>query len=188
MKHIRILTSFFALAGALLLAGCSTPTEVDSGAIKGKTFSFVGGGVPAKADFADNREQAHSQLQKAMTDSLAEKGLTKVPTGGDVTVAYLVVLGNNVATEAINTYFGYGRDASGLEDKAHKAYTGNNNPNYFEAGTLVVDFIDTKSFKLLQRHHVTRPVLRDATAEVREANLREAVTAVMKNVNVKVAK
>jgi predicted small secreted protein len=185
MKHIRILTSVLALAGALLLAGCSsTPAEVDSGALKARTFSFVGGGVPAKAEFADNREQAHALIQKAMTDSLAEKGLAKVPVGGDVSVAYLVVLGNNVATEAINTYFGYGRDASGLEDKAHKAYTGNDNPNYFEAGTLVLDLIDTKSFKLLQRHHVTRPVLRDATAEVREANIREAVTAVMKNVKV----
>lgn len=184
MKHIRILTSLFTLAGALLLAGCSTPSQVNSGAIQGKTFSFVGGGVPAKAEFADNREQAHSLIQKALTESLTEKGLTKVPTGGDVTVAYLVVLGNNVATETINTYFGYGRDASGLENKAHKAYTGNDNPNYFEGGTLLVDLIDTKTFKLLERHHVTRPLLRDATAEVREANIREAVSAVMKDVKV----
>lgn len=185
MKYLRILTSAFALVGALLFAGCSsTPTEVDSGALKAKTFSFVGGGVPPKAEFADNREQAHALIQKALTDSLTEKGLAGVPTGGDVTVAYLVVVGNNVATESINTYFGYGRDASGLEGKAHKAYTGNDNPNYFEAGTLVVDLIDTKTFKLLGRHHVTRPLLRNATEEVREANIREAVSAVMKDVKV----
>ena len=71
-----------------------------------------------------------------------------------------------------------------LEAQQHSSHEFDN-PNYFEAGTLVVDLIDTKTFKLLQRHHVTRPLLRDATVEVREANIREAVTAVMKNVKVK---
>ena len=185
MKQIRILASALVLVGALILVGCSsTPTEVDKGALKAKTVNFGEGGVPPKAEFADNREQSHALIQKALTDYLTEKGLTKGPSGGDVTVAYLIILGNNASTESINTYFGYGRDASALQDKAHKAYTGNDNPNYFEAGTLVVDIIDTKTFKLLERHHATRPVLRDASAEVREANIRDVVTAVMKDVHV----
>jgi hypothetical protein len=185
MKNLTWTNSLLAVAAALILAGCSsTPTRVDTGAIKASSFSFVNGGVPAKAEFADNREQAHAMIQKALTDYLTAKGLTKVTTGGDVTVAYLVVLGNNVSTESINTYFGYGRDAWELQDKAHKAYTGKETPNYFEAGTLLVDILDSKSGKLLQRHYATRPVLRNASDATREANIREAVFEVLKDLNV----
>jgi hypothetical protein len=185
MKKLDWTYSLLALTAALLVAGCSsTPTRVDTGAIKARTFNFVNGGVPAKAEFADNREQAHAMIQKALTDYLGDKGMTKVATGGDVTVAYLVVLGNNVSTESINTYFGYGRDAWELQDKAHQAYTSKQTPNYFEAGTLLVDIIDTKSGKLLQRHYATRPVLRNASDAAREANIREAVFEVMKDLQV----
>ena len=186
MKHIILsVTTLITVAGGLLLTGCSSvPAKVDTGAIHARTFSFVGGGVPSKADFADNREQAHSMIQSALTDTLATKGISKVTSGGDVTVAYLVILGNNVTTESINTYFGYGRGSSGLQDKAHKAYTESKNPNYFEAGTLLVDIIDGKTFKLLRRSHITRPVLRNSPAEVREANIREAVAAVLKDLKV----
>lgn len=186
MKHIALtLTSIITLGGLLLLNGCSsTPTHVDTGPIKASTFSFIGGGAAPKADFADNREQAHVMIQQALTDYLKAKGLSRVASGGDVTVAYLVILGNNVTTESINTYFGYGRESSALQDKAHTAYTGSSNPNYFEAGTLLVDIIDSRTFKLLRRDHVTRPVLRNASEEVREANIREAVYAVMKDLKV----
>ena len=44
-------------------------------------------------------------------------------------MAYLVILGNNASTESINTYFGYGRDAEALHDKAQDAYTSSKNPN-----------------------------------------------------------
>lgn len=185
MKNIvTIITSTLSL-GVLLLSGCSTtPTHVDTGAIKAHTFSFVNGGTQTKAEFADNRDLTHIMIQQALTDYLVDKGMTKVDSGGDVTVAYLVVIGNNVTTESINKYFGYGRESGALSDKAHKAYTGTSNPNYFEAGTLLVDIIDTKSFELLSRNHVTRPLLRNVSADAREANIREAVYEVMKDLKV----
>jgi len=185
MKLIRIVIPVLLLSLLGMLAGCSsTPTRVDKGTVKAKTFNFVNGGVPPRADFADNRTQAHELIQKAISDYLTDKGMTKVAAGGDVTVAYLVILGNNVAVETINTYFGYGRDSSGLSDEAVKAYTGKNDPNYFEAGTLLVDIIDNKDYKLLQRHYATRPLLRNPSAEARAVNIREAVYEVMKNINV----
>lgn len=186
MKQLTLLiASIITTSGALLLSGCSSvPTEVESHTIKASTFSFVAAGTPARADFADNREQAHALIQKSLTDNLAAKGLSKVASGGDVTVAYLVIVGNNATTESINTYFGYGRDATELQYKAHKAYTSSDNPNYFEAGTLLVDIIDSKTFKLLHRSHVTRPMLRNPTVEVQAAHIREAVDAVLKDLQV----
>jgi hypothetical protein len=161
---------------AFLLASCSsTPAKVDKGPIRAATFSFIAGGSGA----ADSRAQVHAMIQNSITRNLATKGLTKAASGGDVTVAYLVVVGNNANTEAISTYFGYGRDATALEDKAHAAYNSNKNPNYFEAGTLLVDILDTRTNKLLKRSYVTRPVLTNPTAEVRAERIQEAVDAVL---------
>ena len=101
-----------------------------------------------------------------------------------MTVAYLVIVGNNASTESINTYFGYGRGATALHDKAQDAYTSSKNPNYFEAGTLLIDIIDAKTYKLLKRSYVVRPLLRNPTAEVRAERIQEAVDEALQDVRI----
>jgi len=179
MKHLYSLALTVA---TLLLAGCGTPTKVNKGAIHAATFNFIEGGSKATPGFADNREQVHAAIQDEITRNLAARGLTRVPSGGDVTVAYLVVVGNNASTEAISTYFGYGRDTAELHEKAQDAYTSSKNPNYFEAGTLLVDILDGRTYKLLNRSYVVRPLLRDPSEAVRAERIKEAVNAVLKDV------
>jgi hypothetical protein len=170
---------------ALLVAGCSsTPTKVDTGTIRAATFSFVASGAKANPGIVDHREPIHALIQDAISRNLAAKGLNKVASGGDVTVAYLVIIGNNATTETINTYFGYGRDDFELGNKAQEAYSDNKNPNYFEAGTLLVDFIDAKTYKVLKRAYVVRPLLRNPSAEVRAERIQEAVNAVLKDLRI----
>jgi hypothetical protein len=166
--------------GALLLSSCTTvPTQVDTGPIPARTFSFINGGIAPTASFADNRAHVHAVIQQSLTDNLTARGLTKVGSGSDITVAYLVIIGNNATTEMINQYFGYGRDAAALQEKAHEAYTGSTNPHRFAAGTLLVDLIDSRNHQLLRRTHVTRPLLKNPSAEVRAANIQEVVTAAL---------
>ena len=170
-------------AGVLTLAGCSsTPSKVDSGTIKARTFSFVDPGPKASPGYAENRQPVHAVLQDVITRNLATKGVTRTASGGDVTVGYLLIVGNNASTASINDYFGYGSDAAALHDKAQKAYTGSKNPNYFEAGTLVIDVIDSKSFKLLKRNFATRQILRDLPSDARAARLQEAVEEILRDV------
>jgi hypothetical protein len=182
MRHSLVLTLSLA---ALLVAGCSsTPTKVDTGPIHAATFGFIANPHGSAPAFADNREQIHATIQAAITRDLAGKGLAKVASGGDVTVAYLVIVGNNASTEAISTYFGYGRDASALHNKAQDAYTGSSNPNYFQAGTLLIDILDAKTNKLLKRSYVTRPVLQNPSADVRAERIQEAVDAVLQDLHI----
>jgi hypothetical protein len=179
--------SFLVLlaVAALLAAGCNTtPTKVDTGPIHAATFNFVAAGPRPAPDFADSRETVHAMIHDAISRNLADKGVNQVASGGDVIVAYLLIVGNNAATESINTYFGYGRNAAALHDKAHDVYTGSNTPYYFEAGTLLVDIIDAKNYELLKRAYVTRPLLRDASLEVRAGQIQEAVDAVLKDVRI----
>jgi hypothetical protein len=172
-------------AGVVLLAGCSsTPVRVNTGEVKAITFSFVTG-RPMPPDSAEKREQIHRLIQNAITTNLAAKGLGRAPAGGDVFVAYLVIVGNNVSTTDVNDYFGYGRDADALLEKAHeKGAIESKNPNRFLAGTLVVDLIDAKSYKLLYRNYAVRPVLRDAPDDVRAERIQEAVDEVLAGVRV----
>jgi hypothetical protein len=173
-------------AGAITLAGCSsTPTKVDTGPVRARTFSFVQPGPKASPAYADNRQAVHAMIQDAITQHLAAKGVTRVASGGDVTVAYLVIAGNNATTTSINDYFGYGSDATALSEKAHEAYTGSKNPNYFEAGTLVIDLVEPKTFKLLKRGYATRPILRDLPADARAARLREVVDEILRDLRFK---
>ena len=104
---------------------------------------------------------------------------------GDITVAYLIVVGNNATTSAINDYFGYSPDAIALGDKAHKAYTEGPQRNYFEAGTLLIDLVDARTQKVLARNHITRPVLRDPPLEVRKPRIEEAVNEALSRVRFK---
>jgi hypothetical protein len=177
------LTSLLILTAATLaLAGCSsTPTKVDSGTIHARSFNFVVRNTPPPA-YADKRQAVHTMIQQAITKDLSANGVTKVNSGGDVTVGYLLIVGNNASTAMINDYFGYGENAGALQDKAHEAYTSNKNPNYFEAGTLVIDIVDSKTFKLLKRGYATRPLLKDITDEARAARIQEVVDEILRGV------
>ena len=180
-------SKLLSLLGAcvVLAAGCSsTPTRKDSGPIHGSTFSFPRSASIPQPGHTDRYAPVHTAIQGAITQDLGKRGLKQVPTGGDITVAYLVIVGNNVSTAMINDYFGYGRDSAKLQELATKAYTNSKNPNYFEAGTLVVDLLDSKSGKLLFRNYVVRPTLRDPSPEIREHNISEAVQALLSGVQV----
>jgi hypothetical protein len=183
--HMK-LTLLAALAAAVLIfAGCSTPTHVDRGPIKASSFSFLRPGRLPEAAFAENRQQVHALVQEAIANNLTAKGLKQVAEGGDITVAYLIVVGNNASTSAINDYFGYSPDAMALVDKAHKAYTDSDQRNYFEAGTLLIDIIDSGTHKVLARNYVTRQILQNPTAEAQKARLQEAVDEALQGVRIK---
>ncbi len=180
------LNSFLILAaGALALTGCSsTPTKVDSGTIHARSFSFVNRGNRPNPAFIDNRQPVHAMIQDSITKNLAARGVTKTAAGGEVTVGYLVIIGNGVATESINDYFGYGQDSEALHNKAHEVYTSSKNPNYFEAGTLVIDIVDSRSFKLLKRGYATRQLLKNISDDVRAARIQEVVDEILRDVRI----
>ena len=182
MKHFLFLP---LLLTGLLIAGCSsTPTHVDKGAVQAHTFNFINGGIALTPPAADKRAAANQQIQESIIKNLAAKGLTRTDGAGDVIVAYMIIIGNNVSTEAITTYFGTGRDANELHDMAHDAYTSSPNPNRFEAGTLLIDVIDGKTYELLYRNFAVRPLMWQATPEERAARIQEAVDAALQKLRV----
>ena len=94
MKYSLILALNLAL---LLVAGCSsTPTKVNTGQIRAASFNFIAvRPAPTAWALPDGDAPIHAMIQDSITRNLAAKGLSKVASGGDVTLAYLVITGNN---------------------------------------------------------------------------------------------
>ena len=176
---------FLPSLAALLLAGCSsTPTLVDHGPIAAKTFSFITRAARPAPSFSDDRQLAHQLIQNAITKNLADHGVSRVDSGGDVNVGYLLIVGNNVSTAAINEHFGYGPDAAELQDKAQAAYTKQKSRTYFEAGTLVIDISDARTSKLLKRGYASRPLLRDLPADARAERVQGVVDEILRDLRI----
>jgi hypothetical protein len=178
---------FTTIALTVLISsfGCSSVKfHVDNGPIKAHTFSFVRVG-PGQASSDQKIKAIHAAFQDAITRSLAAKGLSKQPTGGEVTVAYLIVGGNNVSTTSFNDYFGYSSDANALVDMIHKQQAVNDQSrNYFQAGTLIVDLVDPGTGKLLWRNSMERDILRNVTPEVRAERIQEVTDSVFQPLQV----
>ncbi|MGH7358122.1 MAG: DUF4136 domain-containing protein [Candidatus Rokuibacteriota bacterium] len=182
---MKPISRFLVAAGAVVLAGCgSVPIKVDTGPIHARTFNFVDGGVTPVPTYGDNREAVHAMIQDAITKTFTSRGMTRVTTGGDVTVAYLVIIGNNVSTRSINDCFGYSDDAWALHEKAQAAYTSTRNPSSFEAGTLLIDLIEAKGFNVRRRDYATRPVLRNLPDDARAARIQEVVDEILRDVRI----
>lgn len=172
-KHV----SHLALCVAALLLGCASRevTRIDTGPVVASTFSFIPRGTRPLPASADDREEVHAAIQEAITTTLAGKGLRRVADGGDLVVAYLVIVGDKATTQAIDDYFGYGRSYATLHAEAHAAYTSAKRPDLVNAGTLLIDLIDPRTRTVVTRNHVTRPILRDPSPETRAANVQGAV-------------
>jgi hypothetical protein len=173
-----------SLGVVVLFAGCSSvSTKIDRAPVTARTFSFLNTGSKPMPDYAEPRQEVHAAIQQAIIKNLAAKGVTWMTNGGDVTVAYLVIAGNNVETTSLNSYFGYNSDADALVDKVHKEQAvENKSRNYFEEGTLVVDFLDPKTSKILQRRTIQAQVLRNLSAAERATRAQAIVDNVLADV------
>jgi len=172
-----------ALVLAIAVAGCSSvKTHVDEGKVTAHTFSFLNTAARQQPNYAESSQQAHAMIQQAIIHNLAARGITQLPSGGDITVAYLVIVGNNASTTSLNEYFGYTPDANALVNQAHDQQTSESNRGYFEAGTLVIDILQPNNSKLLQRRSIQAQVLRNLSTEQRTARIQALVDQALGNV------
>ena len=172
-----------ALTLALALTGCSSvKTNVNKGHVTAHSFSFLDTGSRATPDYVEADKQAHAMVQQAIIHNLAAKGVSYVPTGGDTTVAYLIIAGNNATTTSLNDYFGYTDEASAMVEHVHKEQTKEQSRAYFEAGTLVIDILNPQTSKLLQRRSIQSQILRNLPLEKRAERIQALVDQALADV------
>ena len=81
------------------MAGCSsTPTTVDTGAIRASSFTASSRAASNAHDPGGQWTNANNSMpsfKMPLPRISAGAGLSRPDSGGDVTVAYLVIVGNN---------------------------------------------------------------------------------------------
>jgi hypothetical protein len=174
--------SLFAVLLLALAVGCApkVQTRVDTGPIVARTFAFVARDTPAPRS-PDDIEHVLAAIQDAIVNNLAAKGITRVESSPDVLVAYLIVIGDQTSTRAVDTYFGRGRLYGDLLNAAHEAYGHADNPTNLEAGTLLLDVLDGRTAAVVWRNHVTRAVLQKPSPELRAAHIQAAVDEALRD-------
>ena len=84
------------------------------------------------------------RIKSAVNGSLAAKGLTEVPTGGDISIVAIEVTHNEQTIDTFYNNFGGGRRFGGFGDATTTTET-------YRVGTLVVDLSDPATKKLVWR-------------------------------------
>lgn len=84
------------------------------------------------------------RIKSAVNGSLAAKGLTEVPTGGDLSVVAIEVTHNEQTLDTFYNNFGGGRRFGGFGEATTTTET-------YRVGTLIVDVSDTAAKKLVWR-------------------------------------
>jgi len=123
----------------------------------------------------EKEQKAHAMIQEAIIGNLAAKGVSHVDAGGDVVLAYLIIVGDGAITTYRDEYFGFDSDAPELMDEIHDRSLKKDGRNYTVAGTLVIDVLDGKTSKLLRRTSIESEILRDISMETRVARLQAVV-------------
>jgi hypothetical protein len=167
------------------LTGCaSVDMKVDSGPIPARTFSFVIPSPRSEANLRPNEIKVHELIQEALTANLGAKGVSRVEAGGEVVVAYLIVVGTGTVTTCRDEYFGFDSEATELLNEVHARSVKKSGRNYMVAGTLVIDLLDGKTSRLLKRATVESEVLRNLSDDVRAARIQSVVDQALSDLRI----
>ncbi|MCU0770652.1 MAG: DUF4136 domain-containing protein [Verrucomicrobia bacterium] len=178
---MNLMSSILVAACVAGVAGCSSvPSQVNHGPVRAGTYSLMPSKAPASVVVNERRQEIHRQIQDAIGAQLAQRGLRGVPTGGEVQVGYMVIVADNATTATYDEYFGYGRDAEAVAEKAHKAVSKRSDRNLFEIGAIVIDVVDSRDSKLLFRSYARLDV-RDVNPENRAEKVNTLVASCLGN-------
>jgi hypothetical protein len=137
------------LAG-VMLACSSVQTNYDFD----PTANFAGYHTYMWKDTAPVRDQMVDQtIVRATDEALATKGLTKVETGGDLTVTYHHASEKSLDTQSFGYTAGPGYGYGGWYGYGYGggAYGGSSTTRVVTTGTLAIDLIQTSSNTLVYR-------------------------------------
>jgi hypothetical protein len=168
-----------------LSSGCmSIPLEVNEGRISGaKTFSLMPS-TSASPKLSGKSGEINIAIQSAIEAVMAKNGIKNIEKDGNLTIGYLIVIRNRVATRAIGEYFGQGTETEEIRNKMHRRadnlYEQIEKDRTLDAATITVaaimiDVIDSKSMELRYRDFSARVLLDSQSKEQRAKRIEEAV-------------
>jgi hypothetical protein len=171
VKYFLSIISAFVF-GIILFSGCSSISVTEDydptyDFAKLKTFGFIP--ITEKAGI----DQINAdRLSNAIKTELTAKGYT-VSDKADFGIALFFSKSTKTDIQSYGYGYGYGYGYRGM------GYGGNVSVSQYDEGTLVIDFIDITSNKLVWRGIGQGVLQSNLTVEERTANINNAVTQIL---------
>ncbi|MGF1686786.1 DUF4136 domain-containing protein [Photobacterium japonica] len=138
---MRIPVSLIAVSSVLMACTSDVATDYNQAANYSlfKTYQFA----PFKSDNVTTLDGG--RVQDAIASELYQKGLTKVPSGADLTVRHAIIEQSDYKSYGTSFGFGYGYQNWGL------AYSAPTDFKEYRYGKLVVELIDNANKQIVWR-------------------------------------
>lgn len=186
---MKLKNILFGAFGLLLISGCST-IRVDSDYARGsefsslKTYAWASDSQPKTGDLRIDNTLIDSRVRSAVDETLAAGGYQKISSGTpDFLVVYRLSIEGKLDVTTIEApvvapNIQYGRLS--IPAMGYSQYYGDQTfVTEYEEGTLLIDFVDPSSQKLMWRGSAKGTVKEKAKPEQREARIREAVSKIL---------
>jgi hypothetical protein len=172
------LVAVFSLI-AVCLAGCSS-VPMPKGSSKGySTVRFVTPNAPLAEDNLPRFIEGHRMIKEAITAQMTANGLQVVEQSGELIVAYLIILQDNVSTSYSNQYYGY-QDFMTIVNRAHDKGMKKSYPEKVEKRAIVIDLIDAETFKLVYRDYAVTGSAAHLSKEAQQELVNEVVATALR--------
>jgi len=161
---------------SLVVVSCAPGIDMPKGSSKGYTSARLTRCNPDLPVTKPTEQAIHGMIQNSLRRQFTAKGLTYGSANADLVVAYLVIYQEPGMTSSYQNYFGFGRPADAIADRAHiKGAVESKRPDYFQRAGIVIDLIDSRTNKLVYRNFAAGDVVRGASANTRAARIDAAV-------------
>ncbi|MDZ7604978.1 MAG: DUF4136 domain-containing protein [Cyclobacteriaceae bacterium] len=175
----------FAMMANVAIAQVKSDYDKTVDFTKYKTYTFAG--------WAENSDKILNDLDKkrmldAFKKELDSRGLTLVDENGDVAITLYIVVEQKTSTTAYTNYnggMGYGYGRWGWGGGFGSATTTYSEDDYLE-GTVVIDFYDSGTKKLVWQGVITKEVTQNP--QKREKTIPKSVSKLMYQYPVKATK
>ena len=177
MKILSLLSTAATAAILISLNACSPSVDMPKGSSKGYSSARLVKRTPNSSIVITPAERnVHNMIQNSIKSQFTSHGKAYNQANADLIVGYMVIEQNNAMTTSYSEYFGYGRDASGITDIAHKkGVIEGNRPDFFERAGLLVDVIDAKTNKLVYRNLYVGDIVKGGSGSARAQRINNAV-------------
>ncbi|SHI09863.1 DUF4136 domain-containing protein [Ferrimonas marina] len=174
----------FAMAAALMLAGCST-IQTDSDYDTSTQFSNLKTWAWVEKSEVTGDDQYHmdglmdQRVRNAITNTLQSKGLSQVDAAdADILVNYLTKIEKKVNVDTFYSSFGYHPYYYGRYP-FHAGVRADTRVREYQEGTLLIDLVDNENRTLIWRGSGTDTLKQNQTPAQRTEQVNEVVSAIM---------
>ncbi|OED40464.1 hypothetical protein ACH42_16360 [Endozoicomonas sp. (ex Bugula neritina AB1)] len=177
---MQIVRRLWLLMIVVLLSGCASRNiewdyNTDQSLTGLKTYAWMTNSEEVDKNGYESNSLMGGRVHAAVDETLAAKGLRRLDgtDNADILVNYAVTVKTRLEDHQVTTSFGFGRNYWGV------GFSNDSYVNEYEEGSLIIDFIDPVTKKVLWRGVSRSRIRNKMTPEERTQKVNTAVSQIL---------